>query len=61
MSKRKWIAGAIKHPGALRKAAKAAGMSTQAFAQAHKHDKGTTGYRARFAITASKLRKRKKQ
>jgi hypothetical protein len=29
---KKWIAGAIKHPGALTKKAKAAGMSVQAYA-----------------------------
>lgn len=47
----KWISGAIKHPGALKRKAKAAGMSTQAFAQKHKHDKGQTGRQARLAIT----------
>lgn len=47
----KWIAGAIKHPGVLKAAAKRAGQSTAAYAQAHKHDSGTTGRRARLAIT----------
>jgi 2-hydroxychromene-2-carboxylate isomerase len=32
MAKKMWIKGAIKHPGAFTKKAKAAGMSTSAFA-----------------------------
>lgn len=51
----KWIQKAIKHPGALTKKAKAAGQSTQAFAKAHAHDKGTTGKQARLAQTLSKM------
>lgn len=53
-----WIAAAIKHPGALTRKAKAAGMGTQAYAQAHKGSKGTTGKQARLAITLSKMRKK---
>lgn len=34
MAKKKWIQGAIKHPGALTRKAKAAGMSLSAF-EAH--------------------------
>lgn len=52
-----WIAGAIKHPGALSRSAKKAGMSPMAFARAHKGDSGTTGARSRLAITLNKLRK----
>jgi hypothetical protein len=48
---RKWIAGAIKHPGALTASAKKAGMSPMAFASKHEHDSGTTGRRARLALT----------
>jgi hypothetical protein len=48
---KKWIAGAIKHPGALTRQAKAAGKSPMAFAEEHKGDSGTTGKRARLAIT----------
>lgn len=48
---KKWIKSAIKHPGALRKEAKAAGESTREFAEAHKHDSGTTGNRSRMALT----------
>jgi hypothetical protein len=48
---RKWIAGAIKHPGALTASAKKSGMSPMAFASKHKHDSGKTGQRARLAMT----------
>ena len=51
-----WIAGAIQHPGALTKSAKAAGKSPMEFAREHASSKGTTGKRARLAITLSKLR-----
>ncbi len=53
--KKHWIAGAIKHPGAFTKQAKAAGMSTQAFAKKKQHAKGKTGQRARLAMTLSKM------
>ena len=49
--KKKWIKGAIRHPGALKRAAKRAGESTREYAEAHKHDSGTTGKRARLAET----------
>ncbi len=48
---KKWIAGAIKHPGAATAAAKREGLSVGAWAQKHKGDPGTTGRRARLAIT----------
>jgi hypothetical protein len=51
----KWIQKAIKHPGALTKKAKAAHMSTSAFAKAHAHDKGKTGKQARLAQTLAKM------
>ena len=51
MAKKNWIAGAIKHPGALTRKAKAAGESTAAFANKHAKDKGTTGKQARLAKT----------
>lgn len=44
-----FITGAIKRPGALTRKAKAAGLSTGAFARKHEHDKGLTGQQARFA------------
>ena len=40
----------IKHPGAFRAKAQAAGMSTAAYAQKMKGSKGTTGRQARSAI-----------
>ncbi len=51
MAKKKWISGAIKHPGALTRKAEAAGMSPMAYARKHKGDSGTTGKQARLAIT----------
>jgi hypothetical protein len=53
-----WIAGAIKHPGVERKAAKKAGMSTQGYMQAHKHDSGKAGARARLGITLTSMHKK---
>lgn len=55
MAVKKWIKGAIKRPGALTRKAKAAGMSTMAFARAKRGAKGTTGKQARLAITLRKL------
>lgn len=51
MAKKKWIKGAIKHPGSFRAAAERAGKSTAEFAEEHKHDSGTLGNRARLAQT----------
>ena len=59
MAAKHWIAGAIKHPGALKRAAARAGMSTHAYAEAHKGDSGTTGRRARLALTLGKMRRKK--
>ena len=60
MAKKRWIAGAIKHPGAEKKAAAAAGMSTQAYMEKHKGDSGTAGKRARLGLTLSRMARRKK-
>lgn len=46
-----WIKSAIKHPGALKAKAEKAGESTRAFADAHKHDSGTTGAQSRLGLT----------
>lgn len=54
-AKKKWIKGAIKHPGALTAKAKAAGMSPMEFARKHQHDSGTTGRQARLAMTLQKM------
>ncbi len=59
-AKKKWMAGAIKRPGALTKKAKAAGMSPMAFARKHMHDGGLTGQQARAAINMQKSRRKKK-
>ena len=53
-----WIAKAIKHPGALTAQAKKAGESPMQFAEQHKSDSGTTGKRARLAITLRGMRKK---
>lgn len=50
-----WIAGAIRHKGALTRKAKKAHMGTQAYAHAHAHDSGTTGRQARLALTLAKM------
>jgi len=55
------IKKAIKRPGALKKKAKAAGESTMEFAHEHVHDESLTGQQARFAVTLSKLRKKKRK
>lgn len=54
---RKWIAGAVSHPGAETAAAHHAGMGVQAYAHKHAGDSGTAGKRARLAITLAKLSK----
>ena len=46
-----WIAGAIKHPGAMTKAAKREGVSNSTYEQEHKGDSGKAGARARLALT----------
>jgi hypothetical protein len=52
-----WIQGAIKHPGAEKKAAARAGVSTHDYMEKHKHDSGKAGSRARLGLTLSKMRK----
>ena len=54
-----WIKGAIKHPGAEKKAAVAAGESTHAYMESHKNSSGTAGKRARLGLALSKMAKRK--
>lgn len=46
-----WIKGAIKHPGAFKAKAEAAGKTTKEFASEHEHDSGKTGDQARLAET----------
>lgn len=54
-----WIAGAIKHPGALRKTmgVKAGEKIPEAKLEAAAEKKGLTGQRARLAITLKKMNK----
>lgn len=52
-----WIQGAIKHPGALTKKAKAAGESTGTFAREHKGDSSKTGQQSRLAMILRGLNK----
>jgi len=55
-----WIQGAIKKPGAFTAQAKKAGKSVGEYAQEEKSAGGTTGKRARLAITLRKLAKHRK-
>lgn len=52
------IKAAIKHPGALTKTAKKAGMSPMAYARSHKNAKGKAGQRSRFALQLAGFAKR---
>lgn len=56
---RKWIQSAIRKPGALTRSAERADMSPMEFAREHRGDPGTTGRRARLALTLRKLGKRR--
>jgi len=62
VSKKKWIKGAIKHPGAFTAQAKKAGKSTATFARSvlKKGSKAsaTTKRRASLALTLGKMRKK---
>lgn len=59
MAAKHWIKSAIKHPGAEKAAAKAAGESTQEYMQKHKDDPGKAGARARLGIRLSRMAKKK--
>lgn len=56
---KKWISGAIKHPGALTKSAKREGVSNSKFIQEHLHDSGKAGQRARLAKTLKSMREKR--
>ncbi len=45
-----FIAGALKHPGALTAAAKREGVSNSEYEREHAHDPGKAGDRSRFAL-----------
>lgn len=53
---KKFIAKAIKHPGAMTAAAKREGVSNSQYEQEHKHDSGTSGKRARLALTLKRMK-----
>jgi hypothetical protein len=62
LAKKNWIKGAIKHPGAFKRKAKSAGMSTDAYAtkvlkKGSKASK-TTKRQASLAKTLKKMRKK---
>jgi hypothetical protein len=61
--KKKWIKGAIKKPGALRKTmgVKKGETIPKKKLQAAAKKPGKTGQRARLAITLSEMRKKKKR
>ena len=56
-----FIKGAIKHPGAMTRAAAAEGISNAEYAQKHKHDSGHSGQMARFALVLQGVRPGKKK
>lgn len=56
---RKWIKGAIKHPGAFKKKAQAAGKTTREFAAEKAGAGGTLGKQARLAETLMGMKKTK--
>lgn len=56
-----WVQGAIKRPGAFSAKAKAAGMSTRAYAQKMQGKGGRTGAQARLALTLMGMKKKRKK
>jgi len=54
-----WIQKAIKHPGALTKAAKKEGVSNSEYEHEHEHDTGKAGKRSRLALALKKIQDRK--
>lgn len=59
MADKKWIQGAVKHPGAMTAAAKREGVSNSQYIQEHKHEGGKAGQRARFAAVMKGLKSAK--
>lgn len=61
MAKKKWIQGAIKHPGALRRemGVKEGKNIPQGKLEAAAKKPGTEGRRARLAMTLAKMRRKK--
>lgn len=57
LQEKNWIAGAIKHPGSEKRAAKNAGESTHEYMEDHKDSPGKVGARARLGLRLSKMNK----
>lgn len=55
---KKWIAGAIKHPGSFTASAERAGKGTMSYAREKQHAGGTLGKRARLALTLAKMHRK---
>ena len=54
---KKWIKGAIRHPGRMKRAAARAGMSTHSYMQQHAHSKGSLGAAARLGLRLAGMNK----
>lgn len=52
---KKWISGAIKHPGRMKRAAARAGMSTHAYMEKEKGASGSLGSAARLGLRLSAM------
>ncbi len=52
---KRWIQGAVKHPGAFTAKAKAAGKGVQEYAREKRHAGGKLGRQARLALTLKHL------
>ena len=61
MAKKRWISGAIEHPGAFSAKAKAAGKSTEQFAREHSGSPGKLGKQARLALTLMNMSQGKEE
>lgn len=55
LDEKNWIAGAIKHPGALTRKAHKAKESPMEYAHEHEHSSGKTGKQSRLAVTLKSL------
>ena len=60
MAEKRWIKGAVKHPGAFTKSAKAAGKTVAEYAAEKADAPGTLGKRARLAQTFEKMAHKRK-
>lgn len=58
MGKKHWIAGAIKHPGVEKAAAKKAGESTHEYMEKHTSAPGKAGARARLGLRLEGMNKK---